>query len=109
MRNTKVKQMISSSGNAIANQFIVTSYGRFKNTEGQMKTSIIETFQSYDSVIAKRISKGWKQETILDKNYWDYSRTTGKYRNLFLDESKKETESKIGTKEYKLKDLNKKI
>ena len=37
-------------------------------------------FQSYNVIVAKK-SKG---KTILDKDYHDYSRTTIKYRNMFL-------------------------
>ena len=61
-------------------------------------------FQSYDSIIVFRPLSGKIQ---LDKNTWDYSKTTGKYRNLFLGEDKKETERKIKTGEYILIDLNK--
>ena len=87
----KVKNMISSKGNAIANQFIITSgWGN-------------ETFQSYDSIIAIKFQNG---DVHLDGHYWDYSRTTGKYRNQFLGETKKETEKKIKTGEYLLVDLN---
>ena len=87
----KVKNMISSRGNKIANQFIITG------NDG------IEVFQSYDSVIAQKDQCGKIQ---LDKNYWDYSVTTGKYRNQFLGETKKETQAKIDSGEYKLADLN---
>ena len=37
-------------------------------------------FQSYDVIVAKK-SKG---KIILDKDYYEYSRTTIKYRNMFL-------------------------
>ena len=37
-------------------------------------------FQSYDVIVAKK-SKG---KIILDKDYYEYSRTTIKYRNRFL-------------------------
>ena len=37
-------------------------------------------FQSYGVIVAKK-SKG---KTILDKDYYEYSRTTIKYRNMFL-------------------------
>jgi len=88
----KVRNMVSDKGNDIANQFIITTdKGRY--------------FQSYHSVIAF-IPFGDKP-TQLDKNYWDYSKTTGKYRNLFLRERKPETEQKISDKIYKLTDLNK--
>lgn len=79
-----------NSGNPVANQFeIIDSLGnRF--------------FQSYNSLIAK-ISKG---KVFLDKNYWDYSRTTGKYRNCFLNENIAQTRAKIKSGEYILVDLN---
>lgn len=59
--------------------------------------------QSYASIIAFRSHEG---KVTLDKYTWDYSRTTGQYRNLFLRETKKETERKIEEGVYKLKDLN---
>ena len=59
-------------------------------------------FQSYDSVIAV-IENG---KVTLDANTWDYSKTTGKHRNLFLSESKKDTEKKIKSGEYILANLN---
>ena len=37
-------------------------------------------FQSYDVIVAKK-SRG---KIILDKDYYEYSRTTIKYRNMFL-------------------------
>ena len=40
----------------------------------------ITYFQSYDVIVAKK-SKG---KIILDKDYHEYSRTTIKYRNMFL-------------------------
>jgi len=42
----------------------------------------------------------------LDEKYWDYSVTTGKYRNIFLNETKKETEKKIANGTYELTNLN---
>ena len=86
----KVENVISSRGNAIANQFIIEVDGD-------------TYFQSYRSIIAKIDCCG---NVTLDKNRWDYSVTTGKYRNSFLGETKKETEAKIASGEYKLADLN---
>lgn len=43
---------------------------------------------------------------LLDSKKWDYSNTTGKYRNQFLEETRKETEAKIKDGTYKLVDLN---
>lgn len=86
---TKTTNMISNKGNKIANQFIIYT------TEGSI-------FQSYNSTIVK-IENG---KTYLDLNKWDYSKTTGKYRNIFLNENKKQTEEKIKNGEYILTDLN---
>lgn len=93
MKAIKVQNMQSVRGNLVPNQFVVTtSKGRY--------------FQSYQTVIAFRPSKpGAKIQ--LDRDAWDYSRTTGKYRNIFLGETKKETERKIADKVYLLRDLNK--
>ena len=44
--------------------------------------------------------------TYLDEHYWDYSATTGKYRNQFLGEGIAETRAKIESGEYILIDLN---
>lgn len=86
----KVRNMYSGSGNPVANQFVIyTDEGTY--------------FQSYDSVIALRDNNG---KITLDDYYWDYSRTTGKYRNEFLGEYIKDTRAKIESGEYKLADLN---
>jgi hypothetical protein len=61
-------------------------------------------FQSYDSIIAFKSIMGKIQ---LDVKFWDYSKTTRKYRNMFLNETKKETEAKISNGEYILTNLNK--
>ena len=91
----KVQNMTSSNGNKVVNQFIVSGshYGQY----GQF-------FQSYDSVIAFKPYCG--ASITLDRNSWDYSVTTGKYRNQFLGETKKETQAKIDRGEYILDDLN---
>ena len=59
-------------------------------------------FQSYNSTIVV-IEDG---QVFLDEIYWNYSVTTSKYRNIFLCETTKETEAKIKSGEYKLKNLN---
>ena len=59
-------------------------------------------FQSYESIIAKRENG----QVTLDEMYWDYSPTTGKYRNIFLGEDKKTTQKKIDNGTYKLANLN---
>jgi hypothetical protein len=94
----KVQNMTSSRGNEVPNQFIIT------DSDSAPQTA---TFQSYKSVIAtiKTFDYDTKQ-VFLDSRYWDYSRTTSKYRNQFLGETKKETQAKIDSGEYILTDLN---
>ena len=105
----KVTNMTSNKGNKIANQFII------ENEIEDLHTEIY--FQSYDTMIAKKVKKmtsdfnrspimQYEEKIYLDKNYWDYSVTTGKYRNIFLIETKKETEKKIKDGIYTLTNLN---
>ena len=95
----KVENIESNRGNKIANQFEI------RDNENDTVY-----FQSYNSIIVKKdfdvIGEG-KVKTYLDINKWDYSKTTGKYRNIFLNENKKQTEEKIKSGEYILTDLNK--
>ncbi len=86
----QVRQMHSTAGKPVINQFLI-------NTPGGIY------FQSYDAMIAFRPYDG---KTQLDLRYWDYSTTTGKYRNRFLGETKAETQKKIDSGEYILTDLN---
>ncbi len=97
----KVQNMLSSNGNKVANQFIIKA----AFTDGDICST--EVFQSYNSAIVQidNYNSGAYQVT-LDRNYWDYSATTGKYRNKFLCETKKETQAKIDSGEYILADLN---
>lgn len=96
----KVTNITSNKGNPVPNQFIINW------TDGS--TYDYETFQSYDSNIVEIATKRdtGSKFIYLDKNYWDYSVTTGKYRNQFLNETKKETQAKIDSGEYMLTNLN---
>ena len=87
----KVFNMVSSKGNKIANQFIIND--EYNN----------QLFQSYNSIVAKRYTNGMVE---LDKKYWNFSKTTSKYCNMFLDESNQETNYKVKIGVYKLVDLN---
>jgi hypothetical protein len=90
----QVKNMMSlKSYGTIPNQFIITDDNK-------------TYFQSYRSIIVKieRTETGVK--TYLDPIYYNYSRTTSKYRNAFLGESTKQIESKIKSGEYILENLN---
>ena len=85
----KVRNITGRSGQPVKNQFIIEDG---KST----------VFQSYDSIIAKK-SGG---RTYLDKDRWDYSTTTGKYRNQFLGMNKKQIEQAIEDGAIYLVDLN---
>jgi hypothetical protein len=86
----KIENMRSSNGNDVPNQF------KIYTPDGVI-------FQSYSSIIAIKTFDG---KIILDRNKWDFSTTTGKYRNQFLNETKAQTEKKIKSGEYLLDDLN---
>ena len=98
----KVKNMTNKTGRAVPNQFVITDEGR--GALGNFTTRRV--FQSYTNIIAKITV--WPDETRveLDSQYWDYSKTTSKYRNQFLGETKKETQAKIDSGEYVLTNLN---
>ncbi len=81
----KVENMTGNSGNPIPNQFII------RTSEGVY-------FQSYNSIIVFIPNEG---KTQMGQD-WDYSRTTGEYRNDFLGEGKKETQEKLKSGEYVL-------
>lgn len=94
----KVNNMRSAKGNEVPNQF-------------EIRTDKGVYFQSYNTVIAfvphGKTKAGNERKIVLDKNSWDYSRTTGKYRNYFLGENTAETRQKIKNGTYVLRDLNK--
>tara|TARA_R100001163_G_C5062318_1_gene199389 strand:+ start:1519 stop:1791 length:273 start_codon:yes stop_codon:yes gene_type:complete len=90
MQAPTVTNMTSARGNKIANQFLIwTDQGQY--------------FQSYQTIIAFRDNAG---NVTLDRNRWDYSITTGKYRNSFLGMNKAQTEKAIKAGQIKLEDLN---
>ena len=84
-----VENMTSNKGNHIANQFRISDNRK-------------QYFQSYHSTIVK-IENG---QVFLDSYYWDYSQTTSRYRNMFLNETTKETQAKIDSGKYILTNLN---
>lgn len=89
IKKIKVWNMESPRGGTVPNQFeISTPEGRY--------------FQSYNSIIAFVCG----DKVTLDSDKWDYSRTTGKYRNQFLGEDKADTLKKIKSGVYKLANLN---
>ena len=100
----KVQNMTSNKGNKIANQFII--YDDNNNKYFQSYKSIIAKIENNDVIENIGINYQRNKKVYLDKNYWNYSVTTGKYRNIFLNETKKETEKKIKDGTYILTNLN---
>jgi len=84
--------MISPHGNEVPNQFVITN----DNSDAY--------FQSYKSIIARRINATDKIE--LDAKFWNYSVTTSKYLAMFLGVPNKEVKKKVASGEYPLVDLN---
>jgi hypothetical protein len=68
-----------------------------------MKTKVME-FGNF-----KKVENYIENQVYLDEKYWNYSRTTSKYRNMFLEESGKEIERKIKKGIYLLANLNENI
>ena len=100
----QVQNMTGRSGQAVANQFIVDNASIVIKTEENHAGHVTgRMFQSYNSNIAFITYNG---AIYLDERFWDYSRTTGKYRNQFLGETKAETQKKIDSGEYILTNLN---
>ena len=92
----KVENMRSSNGNKVANQFEI------------LKANGGSIFQSYNSTIVEiKTGDDGLYQTYLDEKYWNYSNTTSKYRNIFLNENTKDTKAKIKSGEYILANLNK--
>ena len=88
----RVRQMTSPrSGREVANQFEIW------DNKGYY-------FQSYNSIIYFCSNKTGKK--YLDFNTWDYSATTGRYRNEILGEGIAETRKKIDEGYYTLAHLN---
>lgn len=85
-----IKNFTSPRGNDVPNQFEINFKG-------------VSIYQSYKSIIVKQENG----ITYLDETYWNYSKTTSKYRSIFLGENTKETQKKIDSGEYILTDLSK--
>ena len=80
-KNLKV-QNVYNNGRAVPNQFLI--YFEKENKS-------YKVFQSYSSMILK-----WENGKIVEIGAdWDYSRTTGKYRNLLTNMNKKEFEKML--------------
>lgn len=69
----KIENIINNNGNVVPNQFIIYE------DNGDI------TFESYDSIICqiRDGALGYDRVVVFGSD-WDYSTTTGKYRNKFL-------------------------
>jgi hypothetical protein len=84
----KVVNMQNGNGRGVPNQFVI--YGAVIEIEGELVEGTM--FQSYESNIA---FKPYNSDVIYLGDDWEYSVTTGKYRNLFLGIDKKELQQRI--------------
>lgn len=99
----KVQNMTPRTGNAVPNQFILTGYRQFGSAKNlPMCTKALEIFQSYKTTIAERCDG----DISLDRDMWDYSVTTSKYRNRFTGLTTKQTKAGIKDGSIQLVNLN---
>jgi hypothetical protein len=63
-------------------------------------------YKSYDTIIIKITYINDKKTVYLSREYWNFSKTTNKYRNLFLGKTTKEIQELIKSGEYILTELN---
>ena len=96
----KAHNLTSPKGNKVPNQIVITTEDK-------------KIFQSYGTTIAIRDRVAFNPDglaknanVLLDRYYWNHSRTTSKYRSIFLNETTKETEAKICDGTYTLTILN---
>tara|TARA_R110000850_G_scaffold266886_2_gene397532 strand:+ start:38906 stop:39199 length:294 start_codon:yes stop_codon:yes gene_type:complete len=95
---TKTKNLRSSNGNFVANQF---------ETIQTKKDYCKHIFQSYDTIIATIEYKNNSKKVLLDNNALNYSRTTSKYLYQFMLMNRQEIEKEIKENKIKLTNLNK--
>ena len=81
MKDLKVKN-VNNNGREVSNQFEIFYEENNKH---------YKIFQSYESMIIK-----WENSIIIEVGGdWDYSRTTGLYRNILTKTTKKEFEKML--------------
>ena len=70
---------LEKNGRSIVNQFLIYYYKNGKK---------YKIYQSYSSMILK-----WENDILIEVGLgWDYSKTTGKYRNILMGMDKKQFE-----------------
>ncbi len=82
IKEINLEKLVNSNGKTVANADIMVLY----TSEG-----IYKVLYSYNTLIC--ITKGGYIYRLGKK--WDFSVTTGKHRNMFLNRTKKEIEKKI--------------
>tara|TARA_R110001632_G_scaffold220232_1_gene350142 strand:- start:475 stop:768 length:294 start_codon:yes stop_codon:yes gene_type:complete len=95
---TKTKNLRSSNGNFVANQF---------ETIQTKKDYCKHIFQSYETIIATIEYKNNSKKVLLDNDALNYSRTTSKYLYQFMLMNRQEIEKEIKENKIKLTNLNK--
>lgn len=86
--------MLTSSGKPAKDQYVVTY------DDGST------AFESYGTTIAVRPVDYPKKPIRLDRDKWNYSITTARYRNRFLGEATAATRKRIKSGQYVLANLN---
>ena len=77
-----------------------------KNTTLLGNFQSVSQFNGHNGAVKNQFIIQTDKGLVFQSYNTDYSVTTGKYRNQFLGETKKETEAKIKSGEYILTDLN---
>ena len=91
MRATKVHMMAP-------HQYVITEYRR---------TSTVTTFQSYNSTIAVReVSHSGEIKITVDRYKWDFSATTTRNLNRFLNVAPGEVKKRMELGLYRSADMN---
>ena len=83
--HVKVTRMTGRTGRPVKNQYMID-------------TNRGSIFQSYSTLVAFR--EHGTNRVILDRQYWDYSRTTLKYMTKFLGEHTQAIRDKIRSGAY---------
>ena len=99
MKNIKAFNLNTNSGAPAQHQIVITY---------STPTKEVRLFQSYGVLIARNTlnKKTYKRTCELSRNYWDYSRTTARYRNQYLGGDTKQVKKNLKNGVYCLASLN---
>tara|TARA_R110002020_G_scaffold53200_1_gene149108 strand:- start:4491 stop:4784 length:294 start_codon:yes stop_codon:yes gene_type:complete len=94
----KVENMKNNNNNIVKNQFIITAGNK-------------KYFQSYNRIIVMieydiYYSDEVLEDIYIDPDYYDYSKTTTRYRNIFLGVSNDTFKKNLKENKYTFKSLN---